>query len=127
MVIYHGAPIERKQDIIKSGLRKRFSQWKPRRVFLTTDFEAAKFYAVLASSVLHPDHIQNTLDYAKYTGRVVIFKIKISKTELHLDQCLDNCWQDRRTPHSFYVLRDIPPDSIVTSTLHRHTVIYHCL
>ena len=118
MVVYHGTPQQLGIQIVNKGILRSCSKWKPKRVFVTADFDSAVWYGGMEDVRLR--NLKPVTDdwFGKsFDAQVLIIAIDLKRKDLHMDMNLGNRFQSRKSPQHFYVLRDIETSEFVGSTL----------
>ena len=112
ITVYHGTSVQSADRIIREGILKKYSHWKPNRVFVTTKPESTFLFGGITDALAF-NRTKETIGWGDtlcYT-QVAIFEINLPKDELHQDRNLE--FRRWRNPHMFYVKRDIFPREIV--------------
>lgn len=108
MIVYHGAPQQQADEIIRFGLHRRHSRWKPKRVFVTRDFNSAAWYGGLSDVRMRGLKPSADDGFGQtFNVRIAIVAIEVRRTDLHVDKNLDNRFQSLNDADHFYLLRDV--------------------
>ena len=118
MIVYHGTPQHLGKEIVNKGILRNYSKWKPKRIFVTPDFDSAAWYGGMEDVILRNlEPVANNGFVKSFEAQVLIMAVEVKREDLHIDMNLDNRFQSRTSPNHFYVLRDIDTSEFIGSTL----------